>query len=53
MVMLTRPHGNWAGDLDVNRRSIALALAGGYAVAAFSARAAPIRALRLPPSSTS
>jgi carboxymethylenebutenolidase len=33
---------NWAGDLDVTRRSIALALAGGYAVAAFSAEADPI-----------
>lgn len=42
MVTLTRPDGNWAGDLDITRRSIALALAGGYAVAAFSAEAAPI-----------
>jgi carboxymethylenebutenolidase len=42
MVMLVRPDGNWAGDLDLTRRSIALALAGGYAVAAFSAEAAPI-----------
>jgi carboxymethylenebutenolidase len=42
MVTLTRPDGNWAGDLDVTRRSIALALAGGYAVAAFSAQADPI-----------
>jgi carboxymethylenebutenolidase len=42
MVTLTRPDGNWAGDLDLTRRSIALALAGGYAVAAFSADAAPI-----------
>ena len=42
MVTLTRPHGNWAGDLDITRRSIALALAGGYAVAAFSAEAEPI-----------
>jgi carboxymethylenebutenolidase len=33
---------NWAGDLDLTRRSIALALAGGYAVAAFSAEADPI-----------
>jgi carboxymethylenebutenolidase len=40
--MLTRPDGNWAGDLDITRRSIALALAGGYAVAAFSADAQPI-----------
>ncbi|MFC3071304.1 dienelactone hydrolase family protein [Phenylobacterium soli] len=42
MVTLTRPDGNWAGDLDLTRRSIALALAGGYAVAAFSAEAEPI-----------
>lgn len=43
MVNLTRPFGNWAGDLDISRRSLALALAGGYAAAAFSAEAAPIR----------
>lgn len=42
MVTLTRPFGNWAGDLDITRRSLALALAGGYAVAGFSAEAAPI-----------
>jgi len=42
MVTLTRADGNWAGDLDLSRRSIALALAGGYAVAAFSAQAEPI-----------
>jgi carboxymethylenebutenolidase len=42
MVTLTRAEGNWAGDLDLTRRSIALALAGGYAVAAFSADADPI-----------
>ena len=42
MVNLTRPDGNWAGDLDLTRRSIALALAGGYAVAAFDANAEPI-----------
>lgn len=42
MVNLTRPDGNWAGDLDLTRRGIALALAGGYAVAGFSAEAAPI-----------
>src|ERR1700754_2828926 len=42
MVTLTRADGNWAGDLDLTRRSIALALAGGYAVAAFSADAEPI-----------
>ena len=43
MVSLTRPFGNWAGDLDISRRSLALALAGGYAVAAFSADAEPIK----------
>ena len=42
MVSLTRPEGNWAGDLDLTRRSIAMALAGGYAVAAFDANAEPI-----------
>lgn len=42
MVTLTRADGNWAGDLDLSRRSIAMALAGGYAVAAFSAEAEPI-----------
>lgn len=43
MVVLTRADGNWAGDLDMTRRRIALALAGGYAAAAFSAEAAPIK----------
>ena len=43
MVNLTRPFGNWAGDLDISRRGLALALAGGYAVAAFSAEAEPIK----------
>lgn len=43
MVTLTRPFGDWAGDLDISRRSLALALAGGYAVAAFSAEAEPIK----------
>ena len=42
MVTLTRAEGTWVGDLDLTRRSIALALAGGYAVAAFSAEADPI-----------
>ena len=42
MVNLIRPDGNWAGDLDLTRRSIAMALAGGYAVAAFDANAEPI-----------
>ena len=42
MVTLTRADGNWAGDLDLSRRSIAMALASGYAIAAFSADAEPI-----------
>jgi len=42
MVTLTRAEGAWVGDLDLTRRSIALALAGGYAVAAFDANAEPI-----------
>jgi carboxymethylenebutenolidase len=42
MVTLTRAEGTWTGDLDLTRRSIALALAGGYAVAAYSAEADPI-----------
>jgi carboxymethylenebutenolidase len=41
-ITLTRPEGTKEGDLDVTRRGIALALAGGYAVAAFSADADPI-----------
>jgi carboxymethylenebutenolidase len=43
MVTLTRPFGNWAGDLDMSRRRVALALASGYAAAAFSAEAEPIK----------
>ena len=42
LVTLTRAEGTWTGDLDLTRRSIALALAGGYAVAAFDANAEPI-----------
>jgi carboxymethylenebutenolidase len=42
MVTLTRADGNWVGDLDMTRRRIALALAGGYAAAAFSAEAEPV-----------
>jgi len=34
--------GNWAGELDLTRRRVAMALAGGYAVAAFSAEAETI-----------
>src|ERR1700709_2484553 len=42
MVTLTRAEGNWAGDLDLTRRSIARALSGGYAGARCSAAADPI-----------
>jgi carboxymethylenebutenolidase len=42
MVTLTRAEGSWISDFDMTRRSIALALAGGYAVAAFDANAEPI-----------
>lgn len=42
MVNLTRPDGAWAGDLDMSRRRLSLALAGGYALAAFSAEAQPV-----------
>jgi carboxymethylenebutenolidase len=42
LVNLTRPFGDWAGDLDMSRRRVAMALAGGYAVAAFAADAEPI-----------
>jgi len=43
MVTLTRPEGTQPGDLDLSRRNLALALTGGYAVAAFSAQAQPIK----------
>lgn len=42
MATLTRPEGNWVGDLDLSRRRLAAALAGGYALAAFSSEAKPI-----------
>ena len=42
LLTLTSADGDWTGGLDPTRRSIALALAGGYAVAAFSADADPI-----------
>lgn len=41
-ITLTRPEGTKAGDLDLTRRGIALALAGGYAVSAYYADAEPI-----------
>jgi carboxymethylenebutenolidase len=42
LVTHIRADGNWVGEPELNRRTIALALAGGYAVAAFSADAEPI-----------
>lgn len=42
MDTLTRTVGSWTGDVELTRRSIAIALASGYAVAAFSADADPI-----------
>lgn len=42
MVTLHRADGNWDEDFHLTRRGIAAALAGGYAVAAFSADADPI-----------
>ena len=37
-----RADGNWVAEPELTRRTIALALAGGYAVAAYSADAEPI-----------
>ena len=42
MVTLTRPDGTRPEDVHLSRRSLTLALTGGYAVAAWSADAAPI-----------
>ena len=42
MVTHIRADGNWVGEPELNRRTIALALAGGYALAAYSANAEPI-----------
>ena len=42
MFTLHRADGNWDEDFHLTRRGIALALAGGYAVAAYSADADPI-----------
>jgi carboxymethylenebutenolidase len=42
MVTHIRADGNWVGDPALTRRGVAMALAGGYAVAAFSADAEPI-----------
>ncbi len=42
MVSFIRADGNWVGERPMTRRSLATALAGGYAVAAFSVDAEPI-----------
>jgi carboxymethylenebutenolidase len=42
MATFIRADGNWVAEPDLTRRAIALALAGGYAVAAYSADAEPI-----------
>ena len=42
MVTLTRPDGTQPEDVHLSRRSLTLALTGGYALAAWSADAAPI-----------
>jgi carboxymethylenebutenolidase len=42
LVSHIRADGNWVGEPALTRRSIAMALAGGYAVAAFSADAETI-----------
>jgi carboxymethylenebutenolidase len=42
LVTHIRADGNWVAEPALTRRTIALALAGGYAVAAFSADAEPI-----------
>ena len=42
MVTHIRADGNWVGEPALNRRTLALALAGGYALAAYSANAEPI-----------
>ncbi|MEW5686765.1 MAG: dienelactone hydrolase family protein [Pseudomonadota bacterium] len=43
MVTLTRPDGTRPGDLNLSRRGLTLALTGGYAVAAWSASAEPVK----------
>jgi len=43
MVTLTRPDGTRPQDLHLSRRGLTLALTGGYAVAAWSAQAEPIK----------
>lgn len=43
MVTLTRPDGTRPQDLHLSRRGLTLALTGGYALAAWSAEAEPIK----------
>ncbi|WP_337187808.1 dienelactone hydrolase family protein [Phenylobacterium sp.] len=43
MVTLTRPDGTRPEDLNLSRRGLTLAITGGYALAAWSAQAAPVR----------
>lgn len=43
MVTLTRPDGTRAEDLHLSRRGLTLALTGGYALAAWSAEAQPVK----------
>ena len=43
MVTLTRPDGTRAEDLNLSRRGLTLALTGGYALAAWSAEAQPVK----------
>ena len=43
MVTLTRPDGTRPEDLNLSRRGLTLALTGGYALAAWSAQADPVK----------
>jgi len=43
MVTLTRPDGTRPEDLNLSRRGLTLALTGGYALAAWSAEAEPVK----------
>ena len=43
MVTLTRPDGTRPGDLNLSRRGLTRALTGGYALAAWSAEAEPVK----------
>jgi carboxymethylenebutenolidase len=43
MVTLTRPDGTRPEDLNLSRRGLTLAITGGYALAAWSAQAQPVK----------